>query len=142
MARVRRRRDAGRVAGRRAEQRRPADVDHLDRLVDADELDPDRRRERLDVDDDEIDRRDALRLELGELVGHVAAGEDPRIDRVVERLDLAADRADRPSVSSDDGGDLDAFAGEVLARAVGGEDLDVEVAQVPGERRDALPVRD
>ena len=33
--------DAGRVAGGRAEERRAADVDHLDRLVDADELGPD-----------------------------------------------------------------------------------------------------
>ena len=56
-----------------------------------DELDPDRRRERLDVDDDEVDQADALRLELGHLLGHVAAGEDAGVDRVVEGLDLAAD---------------------------------------------------
>ncbi len=35
--------DAGGVPGRRAEERRPADVDHLDRLVDADEPGTDRR---------------------------------------------------------------------------------------------------
>ena len=53
--------DPGRVAGGRPEERRPADVDHLDGFVEADELDPDRGRERLDVDDDEIDRDDPLR---------------------------------------------------------------------------------
>ena len=67
LRRVRGGRDPGRVARGRAEQRRPADVDHLDRLVEPDELDADRRRERLDVDDDEVDRDDALRLELGHL---------------------------------------------------------------------------
>ena len=97
-------------------------------------------RERLDVDDDDVDQADALRLELLELGGHVAPGEDARVDRVVEGLDLAADvglalgqRRDR--------GDLDALAGQVVARAVGGEDLDAEVEQVAGKLGDPIPVR-
>ena len=73
--------------------------------------------------------------------GHVAAGEDAGIDRVVERLDLAADR--RLAVGQvGDGRDLDAVAREVLARAVGRVDLDVERAQVARERRDPVAVGD
>ena len=87
---------AGRVAGCGAEQRRASDVDHLDRFVEADELGPDGRGERLHVDDDQVDQADSLFLELLELRGNVASGEDPGVDRVVERLDLAADRAAAP----------------------------------------------
>ena len=41
-----------------------------------------------------------------------------------------------------DGRNLDAFAGKVLARAVGGVDLDVQLAQLAGERRDPFTVGD
>ena len=71
----------------------------------------------------------------------VAARQDPRVDRVMEGLDLAADR--RLAVGQvGDRGDVDALAGEELARAVGREHLHVEGWQVAGERRDTLPVRD
>ena len=73
--------DAGRIARRRAEQRSAADVDHLDRLVEPDQLDADGRRERLDVDDHEVDRADPLLLELRHLLGDVAPGEDARHTR-------------------------------------------------------------
>ena len=132
--------DAGRVARGRPEQRRPADVDHLDRLVQPDDLDPDRRCERLDVDDDEVDQADPLRAQLLELGGDVAPGQDPGIDRVVEGLDLAADvRLALREIG--DGRDLDALGREVLARAVRGVHLDVESEQVPREHDDAIPIR-
>ena len=73
--------------------------------------------------------------------GHVAAGEDAGVDRVVERLDLAADRR-LAGRQVRDRRDLDAVAGEVLARAVGGEDLDVEGEQVAGERGDPVAIGD
>ena len=91
VGRIRDRGHAGGIARRGAEQGGAGDVDHLDRLVEPDELDPDGRRERLDVDDDDVDEPDALRLELLELGGDVAPGEDARVDRVMEGLDLAAD---------------------------------------------------
>ena len=72
----------------------------------------------------------------------VAPREDPGVDRVVEGLDLAADRASGPAVRSETERDLDAFAGEVLAGAVGREDLDVEREQVAGEGGDPVTVRD
>ena len=138
--RVRDRRDARRIARRRAEQRRAADVDHLDRLVEADDLDADRRRERLDVDDDEVDETDPLGAQLLELGRDVAPGEDPGVDRVVERLDLATDIG-LALGQLRDGRDGDALAGEVLARAVRGEHLDLEIEEVPRERDDAISIR-
>ena len=95
---------------------------------------PDGRRERLDVDDDDVDQADLLRLELGELLGDVAPGEDPGVDGGMERLDLAADEW-RHVGQLRDRRDLDAVAGEVLARPVGREDLDAEGEQVSGEGR-------
>ena len=139
MDRARRGGHAGRVAGRRAEERRAADVDHLDRLVDADQLRPDLRRERLDVDDDEVDQADAVLDELRQLRGDVAPGEDPGVDRRVERLDLAADQG-RDAGQLGDRPDLDAVGGEVLAGAVGGEDLDAEAEEVAGEPGDPFAV--
>ena len=132
-------RDPGRVPGRRAEQRRAADIDHLDRLVEADELDADGRRERLDVDDDEVDEADALGLQLRELGRHVAAREDPGVDGVVEGLDLPADGG-AAGGQVRDGRDLDAFTDQVLAGPIGREELDLQRAQVAGHGRDPIPV--
>ena len=138
---IRRRDDPGRVARRRPEQRRTTDVDHLDGFVEADELDADRRCERLDVHDDEIDRDDLLRRQLGHLLGHVAPRQDARVDGVMERLDLPADgRLAGRQVR--DGCDLDAVPGQVLPGAVGGEDLDVQCAQVASQRGDPVAIGD
>ncbi len=93
--------DPGGIPGGRPEERRATDVDHLDRLVDSDELGADRRGERGDVDDDDVDRADALGRELVHLGVDVAAGEDAGIDRRVERLDLAADQARECPVRSE-----------------------------------------
>ena len=140
MGRIRDRRDTGRIARRRPSSAAPRDVDHLDRLVEADELDPDGRRERLDVDDDDVDQPDPLGLELLELGGDVAAGEDAGVDRVVEGLDLAADV--RLALGQRrDGHDLDAFGGEVVAGPVGGDDLDPETEQVARQLDDPVSVR-
>ena len=141
VARVGDRGDPRRVARGRAEEGRPRDIDHLDRLVEPDELDADGRRERLDVDDHEIDQADALGLQLLDLGRDVAPGEDAGIDRVVEGLDLAADIG----FALGQGGDridLDAFRGQRIARAIGGVDLDPEPEQVAGEFDDAVSVRD
>ena len=47
--------------------------------------------ERVQVDDDQVDRLDALGLERGEVVGDVAAGEDAAVELGMERLDPAAE---------------------------------------------------
>jgi hypothetical protein len=134
-------RDARRVARRRPEQRRPGDVDHLDRLVEADQLDPDGRRERLDVDDDEVDQPDPLGFQLLDLGGDVAPGENAGVDRVVEGLDLATD-VGLALGQGRDRVDLDAFGGQRIARAIGCVDLDPEVQQIAREIDDAVSVRD
>ncbi len=135
------RRDAGRVAGGRPEQGRAAHVDHLDRLVDADESRADRRRERRDVHDDDVDQPDAVGLELQELVRDVAASKNPCVDRGMKRLDLAADeRRDARQVRN--GLDLDAVPGEMLAGAVGRIDLHAEREEIAGEPRDPVAVGD
>jgi hypothetical protein len=74
VARIGDRGDPRRVAGGRAEEGGPGDVDHLDRLVEPDELDPDGRRERLDVDDDEVDQPDPLAPQLLDLGRERRAG--------------------------------------------------------------------
>ena len=129
---------AGGVPGGSPEERRPADVDHLDRLVDSDEPGADRGGERGDVDDDDVDQADRVRLELAQLFGDVAPGEDSRIDRRVERLDLAADER-RDARQLGDGADLDPVAGEMLAGTVGREDLHAEREQVT--RQPEIPSR-
>jgi hypothetical protein len=106
-----------------------------------DERAPDLGAERLDVDDDDVDRLDALALELLELLWLVPAGEDPGVDRVVERLDLAAEHRLRPGQIGD-GPHLDAVLGEVLACPFGREALDIEHLQAASKGADAVPRRD
>ena len=79
--------------------------------------------------------------ELGELGGDVAPGEDPGIHGVVERLDLAADQRQLAGQLGDRR-DRHALAGQELAGAVRGEDLDLEVEQLASESGDPVPVRD
>ncbi len=130
-------RHPGAVAGRRAEEGRPADVDHLDRLVDPDEPGADLGGERLDVDDDHVDEADVVLDELLQLGRHVAAGKDAGVDRGMERLDLAADEG-RDVGQLGDRADLDAVGGERLAGPVGREHLDIEGSQVAREVRDPI----
>ena len=98
-------------------------------------------RERLDVHDDEVEQADAVLGQLLELARDVAAGEDPGVDRRVERPHLPADeRRDRGQVG--DRGGLDPVRGEMLTGAVGGIQLDAELLEVPRESRDPLAVGD
>ena len=131
----------GRISRCRTEEGGPADVDHLDRAVDADERPPDLGAERPDVDDDEVDQLDALALQLLELLGLVAPREDAGIDGVVEGLDLAVEHR-RNAGHLGDGPDLDAVLGEVLTGPVGGVELDVERLQASRECGDSVPRRD
>ena len=100
---------------------------------------PDLGRERLDVDDDEVEQAEAVIGELGELLGDVAPREDAGVDRGMERPDLAADER-RHLGQVGDGGDVDAVRREVLAGPVGREDLDIEPLQLAREGGDALAV--
>jgi hypothetical protein len=69
------------VLGGRPDHRRPADVDLLDQVVEGDAGPFGRRGERIEVDDDQLERVDGGRGELL-AVGHDAAiGQDPGVDR-------------------------------------------------------------
>ena len=95
----------GRVVGRVADDRDPREVAR--RGADRSDVPPtsiistaswsarqtaaDLRRERADVDDDEVDRADVLLDEAGHVGLDLAARHDPGVDLRVERLDLSAD---------------------------------------------------
>ena len=81
------------------------------------------------------------RLELGELLGHVSPGEDARVDRGVEGLDLAAEELAHPGELGD-GLRLDAVLGQVLAGPVAREELDVQRLEAARECGDAVACRD
>ena len=94
-------RDRGVVLGRGADHRRPADVDLLDQLVEREAGLARGLRERIQVDDDELERCDPGRGEGLAVVRAPAVGEeagvDPRMERLhaaVEHLGEAGDRGD------------------------------------------------
>ena len=74
-------RHVGVVLRRRPDHRRPADVDLLDELVDRDAGSLEGRRERVEVDDDELERRDPGAEQLAPVVGEPPIGEQAGVDR-------------------------------------------------------------
>ena len=81
----------GEVLRRAAQHRRPADVDHLDRLLLADAVLPRDLLERVQVDADEVEQLDPVLGERGEVGLDLAAGEDAGMDSGMEGLDAAAE---------------------------------------------------
>jgi hypothetical protein len=74
------------VLRRRPHHRGSADVDHLHDLFEARSLGARRLLERVQVHDDEIDRIDSGALEILEVPWVRPDGEDPRVDRRMERF--------------------------------------------------------
>ena len=98
----------GEVLRRRPEQRRPADVDHLDGLLLARVLAPGDRVERVEVHADEVDRLDVVLGERRHVVRPIPTGQDARMDARVERLHATAEQlgelrelVDPPQVDAD-----------------------------------------
>jgi hypothetical protein len=87
-----------------------------------------RRLERIEVHDHEVDRRQRVHLEIGAIAGVVAAREDAAVDARVERLDAAAQHlgAARQRL---DVLDLESGVAQRLRRAAGADELDAETAQ-------------
>ena len=134
-------RDAREVARRGGQERRAADVDHLDRLVEREKSAADLGRERADVDDHEVDRPDVLLDEAGHVGIDPTSRHDPGIDLCVERLDLAAhDRRHGGEVR--DRRDLETVGLERLPRPVGGEDFHAQLEEPACKVADAAAVRD
>ena len=97
--------------------------------------------EGVEVDDDEVDRRDALSLQLRHVLRQVAAGEDAAVDDGMERLDAAVEDLGEAGELGD-GLDGDAGVGEGLVGAAGGVELDAEGGEAAGEVGEACLVVD
>ena len=83
-------RDVREVLRGRAQHRRPADVDHLDRVLLADPAPGDDVLERVEVHADEVEGLDVVVLELVAVVGAVSPGEDRRVDPRMQGLHAPA----------------------------------------------------
>ena len=86
--------DVGVVLRRGADHRRTADVDQLDAGV---------ARERIEVDDDEIDRLDAVLGHVGLVLGHRRVGEHAAVDLRMQRHHTVAEDRRHPGELGDVG---------------------------------------
>jgi hypothetical protein len=123
------RRAVGEVLRRAAQHRRPADVDHLDRVLLADP--PLRRhlREGVEVHADEVERPDLVLVQRGEVVVAVTPGEDGRMDARMERLDAAAEHL-RDARELLDALDVEADLGlQVIGRSAAGNEVEPGLRQ-------------
>ena len=124
------------VLGCRTEERRAADVDLVDCLFPRDVEPPDRALEGVEVHADEVDRRDSVRLELGDVARLVAPSEDPGVDGRMERHDAVPEQLAEP------GDVLDRCHRDPLLRkrargAAAREELDTQPVELARERADA-----
>ena len=129
------------VLGRGAQERGPPDVDFLDRLVPLDVEPANCLLEGVEVDADEVDRLDAVRGEVGDILRNVATGEDAAVDSGVQRDDTVSEHLGeaRQLLERDH---RDPFGGEQLRRTAAGKQLEVETAKLLGERRHTVLVVD
>ena len=125
-------RHARRVLRGRPDQRGTAHVDLLDRLGPRDARAGDRPLERVEGDGDEVDRRDAVALEGGHVLGRVAAGQDAAVDHRVEGLHPPVEELGEAGHLRDVA-DGEAGLPEELGGAAGREDLRAERGEAPGE---------
>ncbi len=109
--------DRGVVLGRGAHHRRAADVDVLDRILEAAIGIGDGLLERVEVDDDQVDRLDAVLAH--HRVVFAAAPEDAAVDFRMQCLDAAGHHLREAGVVGNLG-DLDAVVGEQPRGAAGG----------------------
>ena len=124
------------VLGRRAHHARAADVDLLDQPRDGRRRVGRRLRERIEVDDHQIDQRDAVFGQRREVIGLVAPRQDAAVHPRVQRLDAAVEHLGKA-------GDLghlrhgEAVGLERLRGTAGGKQLVTEVRQAAREGRQA-----
>ena len=134
-------RDVGVVLRGGPDHRGPADVDLLDELVERDAGPLGSRRERVEVDDDELERGDRGGDQLLAMVGEAAVGEDPGVDPRMERLHPAVEHLGEARHRGDvrDG---EARLAEGSRGAAGRDELEAVPDEAPGERRQAGLVGD
>ena len=124
--------DRGVVLGRRPDHRRPADVDLLDELVERDPVAFSGGGERVEIHDDELERRDRRRDELPAVVGQAAVREDAAVDPRVERLDPPVEHLGEAGHRGDVRHGQTCVA-EGARRAAGRDELETGVDEAPAE---------
>ena len=129
------------VLGRRPHQRRPADIDLLDEFVERDARSSGGRGERIEVDDDELERGDRHGQELASVVGHSPIGEDPGVDPRVERLHPPIEHLREAGHVRHLGHRQTGFAKDPC-RATGGDELETRPHQPGRECCETRLVRD
>ncbi len=119
---------------------RPADVDVLDRVFQRAAGLGDGGRERVQVHHHQVDGRDVVLLQRGDMLGQVAARQDAGVHFRLQRLHAAIQHLGEAGVVGDFG-DGDAVVGQQFGGAAGGEDLHAELVQSLGEFENAGLVR-
>src|SRR5213076_675232 len=124
----------------RAEHRGAPDIDLLDRLLEGDAGLRDRLAERIEVDDHQVDRRDAVLRERGAVSGMGATGEQAAVHLGVQGLHAPVHHfgESRHLLDRNHG---DPSLAQRLGGATGGYDLPAERDQLAGELHDAALVR-
>jgi hypothetical protein len=124
------------VLGRCADHGRAADVDVLDGVFQGAVGLGDGGLEGVEVDHHQVDARNVVLFELGQVLGQVAAGEDAAVHLGVQGLDAAVEHFGEAGVVGDVGHRQAGFA-QGLGGAAGGQQLDAEGGQLAGEFDDA-----
>src|SRR5262249_23514386 len=101
----------------------------------------DSRLEGIEVADDKVDGLDAVSVQGGDVLGIVADGEDAAVDARMQRLDAAVEHL-RKASHVGNVAHRQAGVGQRLARAAGGDQLDVEGDQAAREVEQAGLVAD
>src|SRR5262245_18017691 len=117
------------------DHRGPADIDLLDRLLARHAGPSYGLDERIERADHQVDGRDAVLLERGQVLGHVLAGQDPAVDLRMQRLHATVEYLGESGrlryVDDPDTGVADELGG-----AAGRDDLHAEGGEPPGELDD------
>ena len=134
-------RDAGVVLGSGPDHRRPADVDLLDELVEGDARPLGRGRERVQVRDDQLERRDRRGQELAPVIRRAAVREDARVDPRVKGLDPPVEHL-REARHRGDVGHRQACLAERACGPAGGHELEPRAHEAGPELGQARLVPD
>ena len=129
------------VLGRRADHRRPADVDLLDGLVERYARLADRGFEGVEIDDHEFEGEDAVLGQGPHVLGVVVPAEDAAVDLGMQRLQPPVHHLGKARVVRNVA-DRDAFGFQVFAGSAGAEDLHAGGGQSAGEIGQPLLIAD
>ena len=122
----------GVVLGRRAHQRRPADVDLLDGLFQRNALPRHGGLERIEIHHDQLEGEDAVLGQRLHVLGIVVAAEDAAVDLRMEGFQPAVHHFGEAGVLGDVA-DGDALALQVFSGSAGAEDFHAGGDQSAGE---------